>query len=384
MRSIFSVRAFTAILAFVVGHAAWANDNLVRYGDQITLANLELQGARVYLDTRDFGCEGEYLCVSATDETHRRDGYLTARWRIVSKNPQEYKFGDPVNYGDPFYLQNGYDDWRGGYLVARRANLEGGEGCDGNFGCIATTREPNPNFAQSSFYFSPTNMVKDHNKVHHGDRLKIRVEQTADRHAVEVRGHGCEGNKRCVSIAESSNFYTQNWEISRATVKQCVWNKAGFDVRIDWYYGSDVLVDDNQKLRLRPTGVNRNGKATLPEPAKVTGRFPLGQGRCIQGNQRLVAFLYVVDGQSAADFTKAVAVTTSVVGAGAVCVFTAGTACSIAIEFAIGGITCSVSGCIPDAESLIGIKSPSQFYYTDVGGSIWNPWLVDKGGPIKY
>ena len=83
-----------------------------------------------YLETRGYGCQDNLLCVS-TGPTPKRE----ASWKILLTEPGGggvQDEGEVQRGSSEIHLQNGFDDWKGGYLDTR------GEGCQGNKLCVST------------------------------------------------------------------------------------------------------------------------------------------------------------------------------------------------------------------------------------------------------
>ncbi|MGK7887021.1 MAG: hypothetical protein AB4057_20630, partial [Crocosphaera sp.] len=78
-------------------------DTPVLYNDKVYLQN-GYDGS--YLDTRNRGCEGNDLCVSTATTPTRGPG--TGTWTIISATGKQS--GTPVLANDEIYLQNGYDN----------------------------------------------------------------------------------------------------------------------------------------------------------------------------------------------------------------------------------------------------------------------------------
>lgn len=69
-----------------------------------------------------------------------------------------------------------------------------------------------------------------------------------------------------------------------AMAKQCVWNKAGFTLRVDWFKPEAVLIEKN-------TADGFTEYAFSEQPVQ-TDAFPLASGRCIdRGKSQYIAVL---------------------------------------------------------------------------------------------
>jgi GON domain len=101
------------------------NGTPVLAGDSVYLQNL-YGGA--YLDTRNSGCQGDDLCVSAAWSPNRDSGSGT--WIVEST------YGTPgslLTENEDVHLENGYADFTGGWLDTRDS------GCQSNDLCVSTS-----------------------------------------------------------------------------------------------------------------------------------------------------------------------------------------------------------------------------------------------------
>lgn len=97
------------------------------YGTKYRIQNGWANWQGGYLDTRNSGCEGNFLCVSTSTSFDRDNGSGT--WEIISKSGK--KTGEPVLANDLIYLINRWNG-DGGFLDTC------GSGCDGNHLCVST------------------------------------------------------------------------------------------------------------------------------------------------------------------------------------------------------------------------------------------------------
>lgn len=178
-----------------------------------------------------------------------------------------------------------------------------------------------------------------------------------------------------------------------ALATQCVWNKAGFIVKANWFDPRDIVTEVQKEL-VDGAWKEKVVAGTKPN-ARIwqTDEWPTGQGRCTRGEaaQRdLAAVLSVKDGKAASEFIKigssfftAVYTAGMSVGIGAACAATAGGACAL-IPLAVAGGAAGIStivATIPDAKEVFYIEVPSNTHYLDVWGTVWQP-TVGPGGPI--
>jgi hypothetical protein len=166
--------------------------------------------------------------------------------------------------------------------------------------------------------------------------------------------------------------------------KQCVWNKSGVVLKVQWF---------------NPNDIKRDVKGNVPYVRKdakpvQTDVFPVAQGRCREGSPLSVAVLsiegaeWVKKGLTIGIIT-ATAVVTGVVGAVA-CAGTAGAACAPAaagIGAAVGGVSTVAAEFIPEPKQLgdtpgvFAIEIPTTTHWLDVWGTAWDP-QVGQGGRL--
>lgn len=170
-----------------------------------------------------------------------------------------------------------------------------------------------------------------------------------------------------------------------AEAKQCVWNKAGFVLQVDWYRNGDVQFDT----------VSRQPKLRENARPIQTNSYTLGTGGCQRSSEQMWAVLsirgasWVKKGLSIGAVT-ATAIGTGVAGA-VVCAGTAGAGCAPAaagVGAAVGGASQVAAEFIPDPVGLDGkpgvfaIEVPSDTTWMYVKGTVWNPSIFD-GAKIK-
>jgi hypothetical protein len=78
-----------------------------------------------YLDTCGGPCQDNPYCVSTSGTTNRDRG--SGSWRILLTEGGQG--GGHVNYGQDVHLQNGFNNWSGGYLDTR--------GSEGGYLCVS-------------------------------------------------------------------------------------------------------------------------------------------------------------------------------------------------------------------------------------------------------
>jgi hypothetical protein len=81
--------------------------------------------------------------------------------------------------------------------------------------------------------------------------------------------------------------------------KQCIWNKGGFVVRVDWFKPGAVKVG-NTTCYESTTSKNRVPcvQLTISQSALQTDSYPTGQGRCFEKGSYLVDALISIPGWS--------------------------------------------------------------------------------------
>jgi hypothetical protein len=123
--------------------------------------------------------------------------------------------------------------------------------------------------------------------------------------------------------------------------KQCVWNKAGFVLKVEWYQPESVIYNTtNNDVALRPDA-----------EVVQTDVFPLGQGRCQERDEVLVAVLRA----DKAEWVKkglqiGIGVGAGILGAVA-CVGTEGAACP-GVAAGVSGLVTASGEFIPEAKQL--------------------------------
>jgi hypothetical protein len=164
-----------------------------------------------------------------------------------------------------------------------------------------------------------------------------------------------------------------------AEARQCVWNKAGFELLVEWYRESDLLKDEANpgKLFLKPnvTPVQRD-------------QFPLGQGRCNDTNEEWIALLKAVGSEYIKPgIQAAVGITVGVAGAAVCIAATAGSTCPV-VAAGVGGLVTAAGEFIPDPKELadqpgaFAIVKPSTTHWLDVWGTAWDP-QTGRGGALQ-
>ncbi len=110
--------AFLAIFTLFFGIQNSYSQTL-SYGDEIHLQNSWNNYSGGFLDTRgydrDYEKTGNHPCVSTATTNARATG--TGTWKVLSAKGKD--IGDPVLIGDEIHLQNGWDNYTGGFLDAR-------------------------------------------------------------------------------------------------------------------------------------------------------------------------------------------------------------------------------------------------------------------------
>lgn len=183
--------------------------------------------------------------------------------------------------------------------------------------------------------------------------------------------------------------------LSVAEAKQCIWNKAGFVLEAHWYKPGDVLYDEKGEFYIRTTG--RNHKPVAPAQLDV---YPVAQGRCWEGREKMTAVLAIKDGHLFNTLmtagTTIVAGSASTVAGAAVCAASVGTLCAAAIvggTAATGALstamqlsakTPELKGTIPNAFAIT-VPAANRTKYAnrwlDVWGTVMSP-QIGPGGPL--
>jgi hypothetical protein len=128
--------AFPAIFTLFFGIQDSYSQTL-NYGDEIHLQNGYNNYSGGFLDTRgsqaDFEKTGNFLCVSTAIE-NKREGGSSGTWKVLSATGKD--IGTPVLHGDEIHLQNGYDNYTGGFLDTRGSQADFEK--TGNLYCVST------------------------------------------------------------------------------------------------------------------------------------------------------------------------------------------------------------------------------------------------------
>jgi hypothetical protein len=115
----------------------------------------------------------------------------------------------PLRYGEIYTIQNGWNNWRGGYLDVR------GGGCEGNALCVSTARSDNRDGDSGAWMIVSAESKAIGTVVRPGDKvyLKNQYRYGADDLPpyalfggyLDTRGAGCEDNALCVSTSLQHN-----------------------------------------------------------------------------------------------------------------------------------------------------------------------------------
>jgi hypothetical protein len=190
----------------------------LKYGDSILLKNMYGPGS--YLDTREYGCEGNALCVSLS-ASKARSSFKTSYWTII---PKDKKYlGQPVKSGDLVSLANQMEGWDktnsdfglgtnkfGGYLDTRGAGCERSDTL-----CVSTAQVKNRENNYSSTW-EIVSKIKGEN-LYIGDKVMLqnKYKYKGGYYYLDTLGSGCEENFYCVSanVAVNRSNGTGIWEI---------------------------------------------------------------------------------------------------------------------------------------------------------------------------
>jgi ribosomal protein S27E len=107
---------------------------------------------------------------------------------------------DILTYGKARYsIQNGYAKWAGGYLDVRDA------GCQGNVYCVSTATTPLRDGKSGLWVIKSAEHKPDGSPVNCNDKIFLVNQYSDPGTFLDVRDSGCQGNKFCVSTANTSD-----------------------------------------------------------------------------------------------------------------------------------------------------------------------------------
>ncbi|MCC5633702.1 LysM peptidoglycan-binding domain-containing protein [Nostoc sphaeroides CHAB 2801] len=119
-------------------------------------------------------------------------------------------------YGGTYFVQNGYNNWEGGYLDTK------GVGCEGKLPCISTAnRSGRVNLQTRMWKIVSATGKQNGTAVLVNDEIYLQNLYLGG--YLDTKGVGCKGNLVCVSTASSpnrANLQTRTWKIVSATGKQ--------------------------------------------------------------------------------------------------------------------------------------------------------------------
>lgn len=151
--------------------------------------------------------------------------------------------------------------------------------------------------------------------------------------------------------------------------KQCIYNKGGYILNVDWYDPADVVW---------------NGKDdTFFENYKVTARpvsedkISLGYSSCTDASNRWAVVRIQDYDKVNSGLSIGVGVyagLASVVGGAVICVGTAGAGCPAVVggvPLLVGGVVQGVLTALPDVEEVVYIGKPSSENFLDFYGTVW-------------
>jgi LysM repeat protein len=121
-------------------------------------------------------------------------------------------------YGGTYFIQNGYNNWEGGYLDTKSVGCEGS-----SFFCVSTASSPNrANLQTGTWKIVSATGKQNGTAVLVNDEIYLQNVYALGSY-LDTKGVGCEGNLLCVSTASSpnrANLQTGTWKIVSATGKQ--------------------------------------------------------------------------------------------------------------------------------------------------------------------
>lgn len=177
---------------------------------------------------------------------------------------------------------------------------------------------------------------------------------------------------KIVSVAAAMPIFLLNFGFGgKAEARQCVYNKAGFVLNVQWYESGDV--------EGRQVSTNK-WTITAKNPPVKKQNITAGFKSCVDSNDS-TAVLSVVGGKTADVVTKAAAVTALTLGTAVTCVATVGAGCPAAAELA-GATAIEIAIALPSNAKLFSVTKPSTDTNLDVIGTVWKPALR-TGGKIK-
>lgn len=128
-------------------------------------------------------------CLEDTSDIVNEEGVSAAKQSVV---------GESLFYGRTYRLQNGYNNWKGGYLDTR------GAGCDSNVYCVSTASTFDRDSGSGTWLILSGNGKANGQAVLPGDDVYL-VNQYGSKAYLDTRNSGCNDNALCVSVASSSN-----------------------------------------------------------------------------------------------------------------------------------------------------------------------------------
>jgi hypothetical protein len=118
----------------------------------------------------------------------------------------------PIIYGKTYYLQNGYFNWTGGGYLDTNSS-----GCEGNKYCVSTANTPNrANVETGTWKILSASGKSNGTPVLISDNIHLQNLYLGNGGYLDTNGPGCEGNKYCVSTANTPNRANENtgtWKI---------------------------------------------------------------------------------------------------------------------------------------------------------------------------
>lgn len=132
---------------------------------------------------------------------------------------QPHPHGPLVRYGQIYHLQNGYQNWAGGYLDTRGGN------CEGNALCVSTATLENRDAGSGRWMIVSAESKPDGSPVMRGDKVYLKNLYRLGYDDMppyglfggylDTRGGGCEGNILCVStsLTRNTNTNTSVWTV---------------------------------------------------------------------------------------------------------------------------------------------------------------------------
>ena len=160
--------------------------------------------------------------------------------------------------------------------------------------------------------------------------------------------------------------------------KQCVYNKAAFSVKVEWYDPGTIVYKGGD--------VNDKANYTIlngVRPIKTDNNVTAGLKSCTDAANRVAVVKIVGYNIVNSGIIIAVGTATGIataVGATFACVGTVGAGCValVAVGPATAGVIAVVDKALPEVKEVAYIGSPGTTKYVDISGSVWNVGIANN------